>query len=79
MTISESFTPLGNGKFIKEVAKAVDSWPELNGTKYDENLDISINFTEQVIPSTTEENGKGIDVEPIDKWRSKKELLMLML
>jgi hypothetical protein len=69
--VSESVTPLGNGKYIKEKVSVQDAWPTLNGSKYDPDLDISIDFSDEVVPAGTS-GGKGIDIDPIDKWRAKK-------
>lgn len=71
--VSESVTPLGNGKFIKEKVSVEDAWPTLQGSKYDADLDISIPFSEEVVPAGTT-GGRGVDIDPLDKWRVKKRV-----
>jgi hypothetical protein len=68
--VSESVTPLGNGKFIREKVSVEDAWPVLQGSKYDPDLNISFSFTDEVRPANAG-GGQGIDVDPLDKWRSK--------
>jgi len=70
--ISSSVNPLGNGKAIKEsvIMPETDAYPILVGKKYNTELGIDFPFEEEVIPAG--EMPADSDVDPIDKWRSKR-------
>jgi hypothetical protein len=68
-TVSAQVTPLGDGRYVKEIVRSDAAWPELDGNEYDEVLGIDAPFTQQVMPVASVP-GSGADVTPIDQWKS---------
>jgi hypothetical protein len=70
--IDSSVSPRGNGTSIKKTATMPDedSYPVLYGQKYETALGIQLPFEEEVIPAG--DLPAKNDVEPMDKWRSKR-------
>jgi hypothetical protein len=72
-TVSAQVSPLGDGKFLEEVVRADEPWPELEGQEHDDVLGIDVQFTEQVVAAGS--IPAGVDAEPLDKWRTKLRTL----
>lgn len=69
-TISAEKEALGNGKFVTRQI-VLPSPPELHGQVYDEQLDLVVPFTQQVVPSTSSGIGEErVEVTPKDVHHS---------
>lgn len=71
LIVSSTVTPRGDGKSTKHTV-SVGSWSIHTGSRWDENLNASVLFTEQFVAPTTGLSSPHTDVSIVNKDRSLK-------
>lgn len=60
------------GLWYSRKLEADADWPELNGQEYDEDLDVIVPYTEQIVAPDEGIGDANTIVEPVDQWKSRK-------
>jgi len=73
LVVKSSVKPFKDGKSVSSKTK-IDSYPELTGQSFNNELGINMPFTDKIIDASVTPAAEA-NVEPIDKWRSKQRTL----